>query len=179
MVNAMSKLPVEKQEAATAFYAERAVDVSYYPAIWHTFKVGHLMATDLERISQTHGLSYADVHLLGAIRVDGPTQPRATDLAQFLNVTNAVLSTRIAKLEKKGLLVRTPCASDRRAVELQLTAAGESALDAAIADITERANFVRCFRRLSPEDQSALARIMGELHNELDRDFISTTRGKL
>lgn len=175
----MPKRPVEKQEAVSAFYAERAVDVSYYPALWHTFNVCHLMATDLERICKKHGLSFADLHLLSAIRVDGLNKQRATDLAQLLNVSNAVLSTRIRKLEQKDLLTRTPSADDRRAVALKLTSAGEIVCDAVGADIAEYSNFVRCFRRLPEEDQNALARIMGELHNELDRDFISTSRGSL
>ena len=172
----MSQRPVEKQEAVSAFYAERVVDTSYYSALWHTFNVGHLMATDLERICRAHGLSFADVHLLAAVRVEGLGQQRATDLAALLNVSNAVLSTRIGKLEKKGFLQRIPSANDRRAVALKLTAAGEAIGDTINSEITERANFVRCFRRLSAEDQQALARIMGELHNELDREFISTRR---
>ncbi|MFT3930127.1 MAG: MarR family transcriptional regulator [Spongiibacteraceae bacterium] len=174
----MTKRPVEKQEAISAFYAERAVDVSYYSALWHTFNVGHLMATDLERLCQKHALSFADLHLLSAIRVEGLNKQRATDLAQLLNVSNAVLSTRTRKLEQKGLLTRTPVENDRRAVELKLTSLGERICDAVGADIAEQANFVRCFRRLSAEDQNALARIMGELHNELDREFISTKRGE-
>lgn len=173
----MPKRPVEQQEAVSAFYAKSNVDVSYFSAIWHTFKVGHLMTNDLERICRLHDLSYADVDFLGAVRVDELAQQRATDLAQMLNVSDAVLSTRITKLEKKGLLVRIPRENDRRALELQLTPAGILASDAVLADIASRSNFVRCFRRLSADDQHALTRIMGELHNELDRDFISTTRG--
>jgi DNA-binding MarR family transcriptional regulator len=172
----MPKRPVDKQEIINAFYAKCDVDVSYYPALWHTFNVGHLMSTDLERICRAHGLSFADLHLLSAIKVDGLAK-RATDLAQLLSVSNAVLSTRIAKLEKKGLLRRTASANDRRAAELKLTAEGEIVSAAAGDDIANQANFVRCFRRLSQEDQNTLARIMGELHNELDRDFISTRRG--
>lgn len=175
----MTKRPVEQQEAVSAFYAKSNFDVSYFSALWHTFKVAHLMTNNLERICRAHGLSYADVDFIGAIRVDELAQQRATDLAQMLNVSDAVLSTRIAKLEKKGLLVRIPRENDRRALELQLTVAGIAASDAVLADITSRSNFVRCFHRLSEEDQQALTRIMGKLHNELDRDFISTTRGKL
>ena len=175
----MPECPVEQQEAASAFYAELDVDVSYYPAIWHTFKVGHLLATDLDRICQHHKLSIADVHLLGAMRIDRPRQLRATDLAQTLHVSNAVLSTRIAKLERKGLLMRIPSTSDRRAFDLKLTTKGVATTDAAIAEIGRHASFVRCFRRLSEQDRSALARIMGELHNQLDRDFVSTRRGEI
>jgi len=168
---------VKQQQAASAFYAERNVDVSYYPAIWHTYKVGQMMATDLDRITRRHGLSMADIHLLGAMRIDRSKQLRATDLAQTLYVTNAVLSTRIAKLERKALLIRIPCATDRRAFELKLTPKGIAAIDAAIDDVGKSANFVRCYRHLSEEDQVALARIMGELHDQLDRGLVSTSRG--
>ncbi|HET8711266.1 MAG TPA: MarR family transcriptional regulator, partial [Spongiibacteraceae bacterium] len=108
----MSKPPIEQQENASAFYAELGVDVSYYPALWHTFKVGHLMTTDLDRICRSYGLSIADAHLMGAIRIEDSAQPRATDLAQLLNVTNAALSTRISKLENKGLLESSLSKSD-------------------------------------------------------------------
>ncbi|HET8710934.1 MAG TPA: hypothetical protein VFM32_06145, partial [Spongiibacteraceae bacterium] len=80
---------------------------------------------------------------------------------------------------QKNLLTRTSSAQDRRAAELKLTAEGETVCDAIGAAIETQSNFVRCFRRLSADDQSALARIMGELHNELDRDFLAAGRGKL
>jgi hypothetical protein len=70
----MSHRAVKQQEAASSFYAELDVDVSYYPAIWHTYKVGQLMATDLDRVSRRHGLSMADIHLLGALRIDRSKQ---------------------------------------------------------------------------------------------------------
>lgn len=172
----MTERPVAQQEAATAFYAERDVDVSYYPAIWHTFKVGHLLANDLDRICRHYGLSIADVHFLGAVRIERPQHVRATDLAHTLHVSNAVLSTRIAKLERMGLLARIPCPTDKRAFELRLTPQGIEVTDAAIDDISHQARFVRSFHRLPEEDRQALARIMGELHNQLDRDFISPSR---
>ena len=175
----MPKRPVDKQEAVAAFYAQRDVDVSYYSVLWHIFNVGHLMETDLERICRKHGLSFADLHLLSAVRVDGLSRQRATDLAQLLNVSNAVLSIRVRKLEEKGLLTRTPAATDRRAIQLQLTAAGAAMADAIGADIAAHSHFVRCVQRLPAQDREALARIMGELHNELDREFISAGRGKL
>lgn len=173
----MTERPVEQQQAATAFYAALDVDVSYYPAIWHSFKVGHLMTTDLDRICRRHGVSIADVHLMGAVRIERSGPLRATDLTQTLNVTNAVLSIRIARLQRKGLLVRRRCASDRRAHDLALTPAGMAILDASIADIARQANFVRCFRRLPEHDQQELSRIMGALHDEMDRDFIAASRG--
>jgi DNA-binding MarR family transcriptional regulator len=174
----MPDQPVEQQEAATAFYAELDMDVSYFPAIWHSYKVGQLMATDLDRICRPYDLSMADIHLLGAMRIDCSDRLRATDLAQTLNVSNAVLSSRIAKLEQKGLLMARPSSTDRRALTLQLTPDGIATLDAAIKDITAQANFVSCYRQLAEQDRSSLTRIMGELHNLMYRHFSSRSRGE-
>ncbi|MYM62256.1 MarR family winged helix-turn-helix transcriptional regulator [Pseudomaricurvus sp. HS19] len=167
----MPRKPVDQQQAATAYYAEHNFDVSYFPAIWHTFKVGHLLTTDLERICRQHDISIADFHLLGVLQSEGATEQRATDLAQRLNVSNAVLSTRIRKLTERGFLQRLPSRSDRRAFVLELTHAGSDIVNAVDRGINTQAAFVRCFRNLSEEDQQALGRIMGELHNELDRYF--------
>ncbi len=172
----MSKNPVDHQEFASAFYASLAMDVSYYAAIWHTYKVGQLLMADLDRICQNYALSMADVHLLGAIRVDSSDNQRATDLAQTLHLSNAVLSTRVAKLVRKGLVNRCPSRTDGRAFILTVTDEGTAVLDAAINSISRQANFVISYRKLSETDQSELVRIMGEIHNHLNRDFISAVR---
>ncbi len=171
----MSERPVDQEKAASAFYAALDMDVSYFPAIWHTYKVGHLLMTDLDRICRAQGLSMADIHMMGAVRV-GNGLLRATDLAQTLHVSNAVLSARVTKLEGTGLIERLPCGDDRRAHSLKLTAEGIAKLDAAIAMIGEHAQFVKSWRRLSDHDRSELERIMGEFHNQLDREFISLRR---
>lgn len=165
----MSRRAVRQLEAVSAAYAERDVDVSCFPVLWHAYKVGQLLATDLDRVSRRHGLSMADVHLLGAVRGERSTQLRATDLAQRLYVSNAALSARLAKLERKGLLVRIPSATDRRAFEVRLTAEGVAAIDAAIEEVGKSSAFVRCYAALAVEDQNELVRILGELHEQLDR----------
>ena len=152
------------------------MDVSYFPAVWHTYKVGHLLMADLDRVCMRHGLSMADVHLMGAIRLDPNGQLRATDLARTLHVSNAVLSTRIAKLERRGLIARAGNPDDRRAYRLGLTREGIGALDQAIAEVGEHAHFVQTYARLSEQDRADLARIMGELHNDLDREFMPVVR---
>jgi len=174
----MSRRPVQQQEAASAFYAGLDAEVGHHAAMWHTYKVGQLMATDHDRICRRYGLSMSDLHLLGAARMEAATQRRATDLAKMLYVSHAVLSTRVAKLERKGLLTRIPSATDRRAYELKLTPAGLKVIDAAIEEVSKSSHFVRCYRRLSAQDQSALGRIMGELHNLLDREVMPLSRAK-
>lgn len=165
----MSRQDRKLLEACSALYAARKVDVSCFPALWHTYKVGQLMATDLDRICRRYGLSMADVHLLSAVRVEGSMQLRATDLARRLDVSNAVLSTRLARLERKGLLKRVPCVTDRRAFEVKLSPEGVTTIDAASEDIGKSAIFASCFRALATRDRDALSRVMGEMHDQLAR----------
>ena len=173
----MPKRPVEHEKEASTFYADLNKDVTYFAAIWHTFKVGHLLVTDLDRICRRYGLSMADIHLMGALRLDETGGLRATDLAQTLHVSNAVLSPRVVKLERLGMIERQPSAADSRSFQLRIKPSGIAALDAVIEDINLRAHFVRCYRKLPQQDRDALARIMGEMHNQLDREFVSTSRG--
>lgn len=138
--------------------------------------VGQLLETDLNRISGAHGVSLADFHLLGALMIDAPAPLRATDLALALTVSNAVMTGRIANLERKGLLTRAPSPTDRRAVMVHLTDAGADKVKTVGAALEQQGRFIRHYQQLPEDDQQALARIMGDLHTLLDRDFLSVTR---
>jgi DNA-binding MarR family transcriptional regulator len=100
---------------------------------------------------------------------------RPTDLAASLQVTQAALSARISRLERDGILVRSAAKGDRRASMLHLTPKGMALVEAVHSSIEREPQFVRQFYRLSEEDRSALARIMGELHTQLDREFLRST----
>ena len=89
----MTHRPIDDVNNAMTFYAALGLDVRYFAALWHTFNVGHILETDLDRICRHHGLSIADFNLLGALRIDRPQRLRPTDLAATLQVTQAALST--------------------------------------------------------------------------------------
>src|ERR1700730_13917785 len=126
----MTHRPIDDVSNAMTFYATLGLDVRYFAALWHTFNVGHILATDLDRICRRHGLSIADFNLLGALRIDRPQRLRPTDLAATLQVSQAALSARISRLQRDGLLIRAPTASDRRASRLHLTPAGMRVVEA-------------------------------------------------
>jgi DNA-binding MarR family transcriptional regulator len=170
--------PIDQLEAGRAFFAGLDLDVGHFAAMWHSLKVGQLLESDLNRISATHGVSLADFHLLGALMIDAPAPLRATDLALALTVSNAVLTGRITSLERKGLVTRTPSATDRRAIMVHLTDAGADKVKAVGAALEQEGRFIRHYHRLPMEDQQALARIMGDLHTLLDRDFLPVARSK-
>lgn len=167
----MTHRPTDDVSSAMTFYAALGLDVRYFSALWHTFNVGHILATDLDRICRQHGVGVADFNLLGALRIDRPQRLRPTDLAATLQVSQAALSARISRLERDGLVVRSPAARDRRASTLHLTPEGSRMVEAIHSCVERDSQFVRQFNRLSAEDRAALARIMGELHTQLDREF--------
>ncbi|MBC2667749.1 MarR family winged helix-turn-helix transcriptional regulator [Novosphingobium piscinae] len=172
-----SVVPAEQLAAGKAFFAEAGLDVRHFGAIWHLYKIGQLMATDLNAVSGRHGLSIADFHLLGALMMRAPEPLRATDLAQALNVTNAALSGRVRRLASAGLLICTPDPLDQRSRPITLTAEGADRVAAIARDLETQGRFVRRFHALETADQMALERIAAALHTALARDFVATRRG--
>lgn len=168
--------PVEEVKAAQAFYAQLGLDVRYFSALWHTFNVGHMLETDLDRICRRFDLSLADFNLLGALRIDRRQPMRATDLAIALRVSNSALTARVAKLAKKGMLVKSSARDDRRAFTLELTPQGAAKVEAIHVALEQESHFVRELNRLPDVDRLALGRIMGQLHSQLYRYFIHAHR---
>lgn len=167
---------MEEVKAARAFYASLGQEVGYFSALWHTFNVGHMLATDMARICRQYDLSVADFNLMGALRIDRPRLLRATDLAATLQVSNGALTARIAKLAGKGMLVKSPVRHDRRAFTLELTPDGAAKVEAIHFALARNSYFVSEFNRLPEADRAALGRIMGELHSKLDRHFVHAHR---
>lgn len=170
----MPRKPVDQLNAGRAYYAGHlpGLDVEYFAPLWHLFTVGHLVTTDLDAIARKFGCSFADFDLLGTLAMEEHKGLRATDLASTLYVSNAVVSTRIARLEKGGLLQRRKIVSDQRAFHLVVTEKGRALIDEAIVEIARNAKIVRFFQDLEPDDRAALARLLGYLHKRFDREFI-------
>lgn len=179
MTNRPSKpiSPSEQLAAGKTYFAELGLDVSHFGAIWHIFKVGQLMETDLNHVSGRHGISIADFHLLSALMMNDPAPMRATDLASALNVSNAALSVRVSRLVERGLLTCTESTTDRRMKMLQHTAEGAEKVQLIGRDLEEFGRFVHHYRQLPEADREELERIIGQLHTMLDRDFVPVSRG--
>lgn len=171
-----ARRPIEEVAIARAFHAALGQDVSYFSALWHTFNVGHMLATDLDRVCRQFDLSVADFHLLGALRLDRPHALRATDLAVTLQVSNGALTTRVAKLAGKGLLRKSSVPGDKRAAMLELTPEGVAKVDAIHQATARDSHFVREVKGLPDADRAALEKVMGELHSRLDRHLTQIRR---
>ena len=92
----------------------------------------------------------------------------AGQLAAVLHIHPGTLSTTLARLEKRGLLVRERDARDARRIVLGLTAKGRS-FDVPAPHTVEGAA-ARVLRRLTPRDLAALLRGLHAIIDELNVD---------
>ena len=173
----MPRRPIDQLQAGRAYYARHlpSVDQDHFGVLWHLFTVGHLVTIDLDALARQSGYSFADLDLLGTLGVDESAGMRATDLASALYVSNAVVSKRVARLERDRLITRRKDAADGRGYFLALTEQGRRLTEAAIARLAHEAKIVRFFRKLEPQDQRSLVRILGDLHERFDREFVGGT----
>lgn len=171
-----ARSPTAQLEIGRSFYAGLNLEVGHFAAMWHSFNVGQLLANDLNAITRRHGISIADFHLLGALMIDAGEAIRAADLAMTLNVSAAVLSGRIARLERKGLLRRRPVEADRRATVISATPAGIDKVQIVGEALQEQAIFVRHYKTLPLADRDMLDRVMAQLHALMIRDFLPVSR---
>jgi DNA-binding MarR family transcriptional regulator len=106
-----------------------------------------------------HGLDAPSFDVLAALRRAGaPYQLTPTALMHTALVTSGAITQRLDRLEQKGLITRERSEADGRAVVVTLTAAGRTALDAALPDHldTERAMLAG----LSGDERAQLAGLL-------------------
>jgi DNA-binding MarR family transcriptional regulator len=90
----------------------------------------------------SHDLEPWEFDVLSALRRQGPPyQLSPGALLHTTLVTSGTMTNRIDRLEQAGLVRRQPGPQDRRSVLVTLTPAGQSRVDAALADLltSERA----------------------------------------
>ena len=98
----------------------RAVQACY-PQVYLACHTRHPRSSD-------EGISANDSMILG--HLETTASMRAGDLAKHLGVVPSTLSATIKRLAKKGYLVRSHAPSDRRVINLRLSAAGARAMQA-------------------------------------------------
>ena len=109
-----------------------------------------------------HDLESSEFDVLSALRRAGtPYQLSPGQLVQETLVTSGTMTNRVDRLERRGLVERSPSPSDRRGVIVRLTPDGAETVDAAMADLLDR-------------ERTLLAELDGE-----DRDHLAATLRQL
>ena len=112
----------------------------------------------LERRAAEHDLSVIQTRLLGILRDRTPTMH---ELARFLGLDKSSVTGLIDRAERRGLVTRLPSATDRRAVQVSLTADGRTLVSQAAARF--EADVTTLLSRLPPRDRETLTRLVSRL----------------
>jgi DNA-binding MarR family transcriptional regulator len=118
-------------------------------------RIGPLLARRQEDVFERFGLSRGEVGALSALRISGaPYQLSPTRLAKGLMLSSAGITSRIDRLERRGLVRRLDDPDDRRGVIIELTDDGREVVDEAVAAlaISDR----QLLDRLAPEEVEQL-----------------------
>ncbi|HVS85162.1 MAG TPA: MarR family transcriptional regulator [Gaiellaceae bacterium] len=123
------------------------------------------LGRELRREARPEGVSPEQVALLVSIKYSpGIT---AAELAADERVSAAAMSKLVARLERDGLVERTPSTTDRRRVGLALTANGQRTLRRVRSRRT--AWLVERLRALDPDDLAAIEAAAGPLSRLLQQ----------
>ena len=111
------------------------LDVSPQGVITRLHRVANHLTDRLVEVYRRHGLGEGDFDVLATLRRAGaPFERSAGDLAEHTLVTTGGMTTRIARLEKAGLVERRRDAHDGRGRVVALTAQGRQVIDAAFTE---------------------------------------------
>jgi MarR family transcriptional regulator, lower aerobic nicotinate degradation pathway regulator len=112
----------------------------------------------LERRAAAHDLSIVQTRLLGVLRDRRPTM---NELARLLGLDKSSVTGLVDRAERRGLVMRVPSTTDRRAVLVSLTDQGRALVSRASARF--EADVLSMLDRLPPRDRATLARLVSRL----------------
>ena len=115
-----------------------------------------------ERAAES-GTSASRLKLVYHLHCEGPQ--KMAELAQHLAVTPRNVTALVDGLEGEGYLERTPHPTDRRATLIRLSSSGD---DLAARFETYSGELLALFETLTRDDQRTLARILGQLLEEIE-----------
>src|SRR5688500_922624 len=116
----------------------------------------------LEDVYREHGLEPGWHDVLATLRRSGPSyQLRPSDFTASLMLTSSGTTKRLDRLERAGLIERSPDPADRRGVVITLTDEGRALIDR----VTEAhlANEARLLAGLSAAERDRLAALLRKL----------------
>ncbi len=99
-------------------------------------RIGPLLARRQAEVFERFGLSRGDVGALSALRIATPHRVSPSRLGRGLMMSSAGVTSRIDKLERRGLVRRLPDPNDRRGIIVELTDEGLRLVDEAVAAVS-------------------------------------------
>jgi DNA-binding MarR family transcriptional regulator len=114
------------------------LDMSPYQVTARISRIGLHIARHQEEAFGRFGLNRGEVGVLSALRIAGPPHRLSpTRLFKGLMLSSAGMTSRLDRLESRGLVKRAADPTDRRAILVELTDDGRKVLEDAVADNTK------------------------------------------
>jgi DNA-binding MarR family transcriptional regulator len=115
------------------------LDVAPLHVLSRVSRLARRLDLDRAQAFAQHSLEGWEFDVLSALRRAGdPYRLSPGQLVQQTLVTSGTMTNRVDRLERRGLVERSPDPHDRRGVIVQLTESGKQTVDAAMADLLER-----------------------------------------
>jgi DNA-binding MarR family transcriptional regulator len=122
-------------------------------------RLGRHMALREEAVFEQFGLNRGEVGVLSSLRMAGPPHRLSpTRLGKGLMLSSAGVTSRLDRLERRGLVARQPDPAQRRGLNVELTQRGRELVDAAIA--ANVASDRQLLARLTPKQAAALEELL-------------------
>ena len=138
------------------------LDVTPLHVLSRVSRLARRLDLDRAQAFAQHELEGWEFDVLAALRRAGhPYRLSPGQLVQQTLVTSGTMTNRVDRLERRGLVSRSPDPHDRRGVIVTLTEAGKKRVDAAMADLLARERDL--LAELPRSDQSELARFLRQL----------------
>lgn len=152
------------------------LDVSPMAVIGRLTRLSRLVASELGQTFAAHGLDRASFDVLATLRRSGP-EHRLTPaaLTRSAMVTSGAITQRLDRLQARGLITRTPSASDGRVVHVALTDEGLALVDRVLPDHLATEN--RVLGALDESGRRTLAGLLRELLESLGDTVPADTTG--
>lgn len=143
------------------------LDVSPMAVIGRLSEAASLISRDrLAPLFARYGLQAGEFDVLASLRRAGqPYRLTPTALYETTMVTSGAMTNRLDRLERAGLIARSPHPEDRRGVIVQLTEKGLQLIDEAVVAHVENERHV--LSGLTEKEQETLAGLLAKLIHSL------------
>ncbi|MET9380413.1 MarR family transcriptional regulator [Streptomyces sp. NPDC002928] len=134
----MSARPEQRKDAVDAIIDQWAavrpdLDTAAMEVFGRIFRLSRTMGDRLERAYTRFGISRGEFDVLATLRRSGePYTLSPRQLSATLMLTTGGMTGRLDKLERAGLLRRSPDPHDRRGLQVTLTEKGLELIDEAV-----------------------------------------------
>lgn len=137
--------------------------------VWRSFVLvqNRLGARLGRQLQATSALSMADFQVLVALSDVQSGRRRAFELGQLLDWEKSRLSHHLTRMERRGLVAREGCGTDRRGAVVVLTSEGRKAIEAAAPGHVEEVRRA-IFDVLTPAQVESLGEICGRVLEQLE-----------